>query len=341
MTTPIHGIPDWAAEQASPWTTENQSKRMLEAMARRGIVEDRDLATPPVSCDDGACYLVDVSATGAWAGQDGRLAIAVGVNAASGWYFITVAVEGTTLYVRDEDREIVYNGSAWVISPQASAIAYTPADEGNYAASVEQALDELYVLVESGGGGGGGGGGGLWELVQTEDLSSAASIDLEDFAGDNSIALLMILVDVVMSVDGSSLVMQTKQNGSYKTSGDYHYNLSQRSSSGSTNSFDSQAATATRPTGFGGTWGIGSAAGEAVSLLIEFPLPMRATNPLAHTIRGYHSAPSGARVYCDGAGIYDGTDFDNVLQGVRLKADNDEGANVMTGRVRVFALKTA
>lgn len=113
MTTPIIGAPDWAASQASPWATVNQATRMIEALARYGIIEDRDLTAPPGSCADGACYLVKATATGAWAGQDGKMAIAVGANAASGWYFVTVAVEGVELYVRDENVKIRYNGSAW------------------------------------------------------------------------------------------------------------------------------------------------------------------------------------------------------------------------------------
>ena len=38
MTTPIVGAPDWSAAQATPWVTENKAFRMVEAMARRGII---------------------------------------------------------------------------------------------------------------------------------------------------------------------------------------------------------------------------------------------------------------------------------------------------------------
>lgn len=112
-TTPIFSLPDWAAAQATPWLTENQVKRVIEAAAR-GIIEDNDLSAPPGSCADGACYLVAGTGTGAWASHDGQMAIAVGTNAASGWYFVTAAVEGVRLYVRDENLTQFYNGS-WYI----------------------------------------------------------------------------------------------------------------------------------------------------------------------------------------------------------------------------------
>ena len=121
MTTPISGAPDWAASQATPWTTENEAKRYIEALSRRGIIEDRDLTAPPGTCADGACYLIAATATGAWATYDGKMAVAVGTNAASGWLFVTVATEGTDLYIRDENIEIRYNGSAWVDSSVSGA----------------------------------------------------------------------------------------------------------------------------------------------------------------------------------------------------------------------------
>lgn len=112
-STPLFGLPDWAAAQGTPWLTENQVKRIIEAAAR-GIIEDNDLSDPPGSCADGACYLVAGTGTGLWTGHDGQMAIAVGTNAASGWYFVTVAVEGVRLYARDEDLTQFYRGGWYV-----------------------------------------------------------------------------------------------------------------------------------------------------------------------------------------------------------------------------------
>lgn len=115
MTLPRTGAAEWGASQASPWETVNLIARLLDAGACRFLIEDRDLTAPPGSCADGACYLVKATATGDWAGEDGKLAVAIGANAANGWQFITAAAEGMQLYVRDEDLTILYEGGAWVI----------------------------------------------------------------------------------------------------------------------------------------------------------------------------------------------------------------------------------
>jgi hypothetical protein len=108
-----------AEGQAVPETTVNDMAYGLDSGFSRSIVEDRDLTAPPGSCADGNRYLVKATATGAWAGQDGKLAVAVGVNASNGWQFITVAVEGFRLYVRDENVELLHNGSSWVTTSTA------------------------------------------------------------------------------------------------------------------------------------------------------------------------------------------------------------------------------
>lgn len=116
MTLPRTGAGEWASSQASPWETVNLALRLLDAGACRFLIEDRDLTAPPGSCADGACYLVAASPTGDWSGKAGKLAVAIGTNASNGWQFITVAIEGVDLYVRDENITIEYNGSSWITS---------------------------------------------------------------------------------------------------------------------------------------------------------------------------------------------------------------------------------
>lgn len=142
--TPTFGLPEWAAAQATPWLTENETKRIIEAAAR-GIIEDNDLSAPPGSCADGACYLVAGTGTGAWAGHDGEMAIAVGTNAANGWYFVVVAVEGVRLYVRDENLTQFYNGASWYIP---TAIA-DPTGGGVQDAEARTAINAIIVRLES------------------------------------------------------------------------------------------------------------------------------------------------------------------------------------------------
>lgn len=122
MTLPITGGPEWSAAQATPWFTVNEALRYLDAFAVKSIIQDRDLTAPPGSCADGARYLIAGSPTGLWSGQAGKLAIALGTNATNGWLFVTVAVEGTELWVRDEDVLIRYDGAAWVVVSSGTAV---------------------------------------------------------------------------------------------------------------------------------------------------------------------------------------------------------------------------
>jgi hypothetical protein len=111
-TTPVYAMTEWSAAQASPWVPENAAKRVLEAVGR-GSVADRDLTAPPGSCDDGACYLIAATATDAWASHDGEMAIAIGIDAANGWLFVTIATEGQFLWIEDEAIRIQYASGSW------------------------------------------------------------------------------------------------------------------------------------------------------------------------------------------------------------------------------------
>lgn len=109
MTTPVLGLTEWAAAQASPWTPHNSALRTLEQGAMWFRFKDRDLATPPGSPAEGDCYLVAASATGAWAGHDGD--ITYYVNGA--WSFID-PLEGMGAGVLDEDIAVAFLGGSWV-----------------------------------------------------------------------------------------------------------------------------------------------------------------------------------------------------------------------------------
>jgi hypothetical protein len=112
MTTPRLGAPELTEGQATPETTVNEIVRYLEQGANHFVFADRDLATPPGSPLDGACYLVASSPTGAWTGHTGDIAFYL----SSAWVFIEVA-EGMTAYVQDEDIILFRSGSAWNVLP--------------------------------------------------------------------------------------------------------------------------------------------------------------------------------------------------------------------------------
>lgn len=107
-TTPILALDELASGQAIPEVTVNEAVRWLEFFGAGGKVLDRGLATPPGSPADGDAYLVAGSATGAWSGRDGDIALRI----STAWAF-KEAKEGMRLYVADEDVTIVYDGAAW------------------------------------------------------------------------------------------------------------------------------------------------------------------------------------------------------------------------------------
>jgi hypothetical protein len=121
-TLPITGATELVEGQATPETAVNEIARHLDVGHTRARIEDRDLATPPGTCNDGECWLVAASPTGAWTGHEGELAIAVGANASNGWLFQGVIREGFRLYIKDENIEIQYNGAAWVTVPSGNPV---------------------------------------------------------------------------------------------------------------------------------------------------------------------------------------------------------------------------
>jgi hypothetical protein len=112
--TPNVAAPLWGAAQATPWLTQNLANRIFDAFSVSTIVEEMDLTAPPVSCNDGARYLVHGTATGLWTGHDGQLAVAMGANASNGWDFANVALEGMVIRNRADSRNYRYTSGIWV-----------------------------------------------------------------------------------------------------------------------------------------------------------------------------------------------------------------------------------
>lgn len=111
--TPNIGAPLWAASEATPWLMAGKRARMFDAFCVAVIVQEMDRTSPPGSCNDGDRYLVKSPGGGDWAGHSGELAIAVGDDAVNGWYFATVAVEGTLLWNRETDLNYRYQSGDW------------------------------------------------------------------------------------------------------------------------------------------------------------------------------------------------------------------------------------
>lgn len=83
--------------------------RGVDALVCLSVKRD-DLTTPPASPADGDRYLVASSATGAWAGKDGR--IARYSAALSNWEFYT-AHAGWIAYVEQSDCYVKATAAGW------------------------------------------------------------------------------------------------------------------------------------------------------------------------------------------------------------------------------------
>lgn len=126
MTTDVFAIPELTTSQASKEETHNEALRLVELLLASSVI-DKDLSTPPGSPVAGNRYIVKTTGLTGWAGHDEDLTMFSG----GGWIFIQ-PIEGTTVYVQDEDKYYRFNGTAWVASlPQiipAASITFNPAN---------------------------------------------------------------------------------------------------------------------------------------------------------------------------------------------------------------------
>ena len=104
-------MPELVVGQAGKELTHNQALAVLDQLAQ-AVVVDKDLAAPPVSPANGSMYIVAAGATGAWAGQSGKLAYWLTTVAA--WAFITPA-DGWSVWVADEAKRYERKAGAWVV----------------------------------------------------------------------------------------------------------------------------------------------------------------------------------------------------------------------------------
>ena len=107
-SSPHLALPYLEAAQAQKHVTHNEALRALDAVVMLAVL-DRDLASPPGSPSDGDRYIISSGATGAWSGQDGKIA----AWQDGAWSF-HAAQEGWRAWIADEDILLVFNGAAWI-----------------------------------------------------------------------------------------------------------------------------------------------------------------------------------------------------------------------------------
>lgn len=92
------------------YATRDYVASVVNGLDWQDSVIDKDLTSPPGSPTTGDRYIVGASATGDWSGYDDYVTEYDGAD----WQFYGPN-EGFAVWVEDEDKQYVYNGSAWVL----------------------------------------------------------------------------------------------------------------------------------------------------------------------------------------------------------------------------------
>ncbi len=151
-STPRTGAPLLAAAQAQKHVTHNEALYQFDAFLCARFI-DRTLTAPPGSPADGDTYLVAATATGDWAGQDGKIAY----SADGSWRFYA-PFAGLVAFVSDENKLILYTASAWVDYASVMVLQNVPLIGVNTTASAPNLLSVesnavLFTDVPTGSGG--------------------------------------------------------------------------------------------------------------------------------------------------------------------------------------------
>lgn len=129
------GMPLLQPAQAQKHVTVNEALMRLDGLVNL-VLQSHSAAVPPAQVIDGQCWGVPVDASGAWAGQAGR--IAIGSN--GGWVFVPPQA-GMRAQILDLGVEAVHDGRDWV--PGALSV-------GAFGSALMAGMAEAEVTVTAG-----------------------------------------------------------------------------------------------------------------------------------------------------------------------------------------------
>lgn len=109
LETTILALPLIEANQAQKHIPHNEALRLLDVVVQLAVAS-RTLTTPPPSPSLGARYIVAAGASGAWAGQSGKIAF----FSENGWEFVT-PLTGWYAYIAAEAQLAIFNGTGWEV----------------------------------------------------------------------------------------------------------------------------------------------------------------------------------------------------------------------------------
>jgi len=128
MTTPRAALPELSQSQSLKEVTHNMALRIIEALCVGGV-ESLSVTAPPGSPTDGQIWIVGTSATGAWAGQDKKLA-----HFTNGAWAFYAAQASWNFWVTDIGMRYRFDGTNWVSSdPVQEGLAATGNSAGTAA----------------------------------------------------------------------------------------------------------------------------------------------------------------------------------------------------------------
>jgi hypothetical protein len=186
MPSPIYGLPELAQNQANAYLTVNYLNQAIEVLTGAKVIS-RAVTSPPSGSADGDLYIVPVGASGAWTGEENKLAIKLNAT----WYFFAPSSRIGIKYLESESKLVHWNGTAWVelgLSTDVEFIQDTVAAmlAGGTHTGISFNYDDptgtISATVSGGSGGGSGGGGAGGELASNLVLLKDSNWRLE-FAG--------------------------------------------------------------------------------------------------------------------------------------------------------------
>ena len=105
--TPLLSLPLILPAQAQKHVTHNEALRLLDLLVQLAVI-DRDRTAPPSLPAEGDRHIVASLASGAWQGQDGKVAAFWGGT----WAFLSPRA-GWLAHVITENTTLAYSGTAW------------------------------------------------------------------------------------------------------------------------------------------------------------------------------------------------------------------------------------
>lgn len=116
----------------------NQSLAVVDALMGRAVAGI--FPAPPASVPEGTCYLVGPGATGAWAGRENQLALAIGGD----WHFV-VPESGWQFFDRGRGQWVHFDG-AWQAADLPAAANGGAVIDAEARALLAQIIDALAKL---------------------------------------------------------------------------------------------------------------------------------------------------------------------------------------------------